>query len=145
MGLLILKYSALLSFHRVLHERDSMTGNKVVTYIWVQLTLLYIYFYNTDGLAYYSQLVKVSLLLLIKIELNGCYLLSFMGALKTSHRFPCSRRYTTRFLKPHFRGRTRFCKGIYKGFPNQPHHIDHEVSYHEVLFIEGMRFCTTRF
>ena len=23
----------LLSFHRVLHERDSMTGNKVVTYI----------------------------------------------------------------------------------------------------------------
>ena len=32
-GLLILKYSTLLSFHRVLHERDSLKGNKVVTSI----------------------------------------------------------------------------------------------------------------
>ena len=28
---LILKYSTLLSLHRVLHERNSLTGNKVVT------------------------------------------------------------------------------------------------------------------
>ena len=36
-GFLILTYSTLLSFHRVLFDRDSMTGNKVVDYIhcWV--------------------------------------------------------------------------------------------------------------
>ena len=33
MGLLILKYSTLLSFHRFLHARDSMTGSKKVTFI----------------------------------------------------------------------------------------------------------------
>ena len=31
MGLSLLKYSILFSFHRVLHERYSMKGNKVVT------------------------------------------------------------------------------------------------------------------
>ena len=30
--LILLKYSTLLSSHRVLHERGSMKGNKVVTY-----------------------------------------------------------------------------------------------------------------
>ena len=32
-GLLILKYSTLLGFHRVPHERDSMKDSKVVTFI----------------------------------------------------------------------------------------------------------------
>ena len=32
-GLLILKYSNLLDLPRVPHERDSMKGNKVVTFI----------------------------------------------------------------------------------------------------------------
>ena len=43
LGLLILKYSTLLCFHRVLHVRDSMKGNKVITCIgW----LVYFCFHN---------------------------------------------------------------------------------------------------
>ena len=38
-GLLILKYSTLLSFHRVLHERDAMKGNKVVRFYFYCLDL----------------------------------------------------------------------------------------------------------
>ena len=34
---LILKYSTLLSFHRVLHEMNSMKGNKVVTSIHLNI------------------------------------------------------------------------------------------------------------
>ena len=33
MGLFILKYLTLLSFHRVLNEKDSLTGKKMVTFI----------------------------------------------------------------------------------------------------------------
>ena len=46
-GLLILKYSTLLSFHRVLHERDAMKGNKVVRLHFYCLDLdqaCYLYF-----------------------------------------------------------------------------------------------------